>query len=108
MRTPADTRHFWLRKIHSLTGFVPIGAYLLVHILFENSMVRFGGAAGFNAVAGFFGHTVPLAILQGIEVLLLGSIVFHGVYGLFIVRDARANLTRYPKARNWMFFVQRV
>jgi succinate dehydrogenase / fumarate reductase cytochrome b subunit len=47
-------------------------------------------------------------MLQAVEVVLLGSILFHGIYGLFIVRDARANMTRYPRARNWMFFLQRV
>lgn len=103
--TAADKRHFWLRKLHSLTGVVPIGGYLVVHVMVENSAIRFRGANGWNAVAEFLGN-VPM--LQAIEVVLLGSILFHAIYGVMIVRDARINVGRYPKARNWMFFLQRV
>lgn len=105
MMTVADKRHFWLRKIHSLTGLLPIGGYVFIHILAENSAIRFKGPAGWNAVAAFLGG---LPALQVIEVILLASILFHGVYGLFIVRDARINNVRYPWFRNWMFFVQRL
>lgn len=101
----AEKRHFWLRKLHSLTGVVPIGGYLVVHLMVENSAIRFRGVSGWDAVAKFLGD-VPM--LQAIEALLLGSILFHAIYGVMIVRDARYNLGRYPKARNWMFFVQRV
>ena len=64
-------------------------------------MVRFGGpnGAGFNTVAGIFGHDIPLAMLQGVEVILIGSIIFHGIYGLFIVRAARANMTIFSVAK---------
>jgi succinate dehydrogenase / fumarate reductase cytochrome b subunit len=105
MLTAADKRHFLLRKLHSLTGILPVGGYLLVHLFVENSAIRFRGVAGWNEVAEFLGN-VPL--LQVVEVILLASILFHGIYGLVIVKDARMNLTRYPRARNWMFFVQRI
>ena len=109
MRTAADKRHFWLRRIHSLTGFVPIGAYLLVHIFLENASIRFyGGGKGFNTVADFFGEDIPLYVLGSIEVVLIGSIVYHAIYGLFIAANARANVTRYGLGRNWAFLIQRV
>ena len=38
MLTAAERRHFWLRKLHSLSGLVPIGGYLFFH-LFENAGV---------------------------------------------------------------------
>ena len=101
----SEKRHFWLRKLHSLTGVVPIGGYLVVHVMVENSAIRFRGVNGWNMVADFLG-SVPM--LQAIEALLLGSILFHGIYGIFIVMDARPNLGRYAKSRNWMFFLQRV
>ncbi len=104
MQTAADKRHFALRKLHSLTGLLPIGGYLFFH-LFENSMVRFRGAEGFNEQAKWIGE---LPLLQVVEAILLGSILFHGFYGLVITMDMKVNVTRYPKARNWMYVLQRV
>ena len=43
MSTPTLDRHFALRKLHSLLGLVPIGAFLAFH-LFENSMAVKGEA----------------------------------------------------------------
>ena len=104
MRTAADKRHYWLRKLHSLTGIVPIGGYLFFH-LFENAAVllsaeRFQANVAF--IEGFGWMILP------IEALLIGSLVFHGVYGLFIVADARPNVVRYPLGRNWFFLFQRI
>lgn len=103
-RTAAEKRHFALRKIHSLTGLVPIGGYLLFH-LFENGQIllsaeRFEAQVAF--IEGFGWMILP------VEILLLGSLLFHGVYGFFIVQDARPNLVSWPRARNWQYFFQRV
>ena len=103
-RTAADKRHFLLRKLHSLSGIVPIGGYLLFH-LFENGQVLLG-ADRFEAGAAFI-EGFGLMILP-IEALLLGSILFHGLYGLVIAADARPNVGRYPLPRNWFFMFQRV
>src|SRR4051812_38822928 len=97
--------HFWLRKLHSLSGIVPVGGYVFIHIFVENSAIRFKGPQGWNGVADFLGN---LPALQAVELILLAGILFHGIYGLFIVRDARMNLGRYQLARNWMFFFQRI
>ena len=44
----ADQRHWILRRLHSLTGLVPIGAFLFFHI-FENSYVVHGSALWWKA-----------------------------------------------------------
>lgn len=109
IRSTADKRHFWLRKLHSLSGVVPVGGYMAIHLMAENSAIRFKGAAGWNQVAELLGN---LPMLQVVEAALLGGILFHGIYGLVIMADARGSmpdsLLRYPAARNWWFFVQRI
>lgn len=104
MRTAADKRHYWLRKLHSLTGILPIGGYLMFH-LFENAGILVG-AEIFERNAEFiesFGF-----LIVPVEAVLIGSLLFHGIYGLFIVADARPNVVRYGLARNWFFTFQRV
>ncbi|HSS96771.1 MAG TPA: hypothetical protein VLK33_07070, partial [Terriglobales bacterium] len=36
---------FWLRRLHSLSGIVPVGAFLLEHILLSNATAIGGPAA---------------------------------------------------------------
>src|SRR5207244_2993599 len=88
MNGPAQSRRrFVLRRLHSLTGIVPIGAYLFAHIFLENSFVL-GGPASFErllaAVAAF-----PTPLLLTIEVLLSwGPLLIHAIYGFVRVADA--------------------
>ncbi|HZP43632.1 MAG TPA: succinate dehydrogenase [Candidatus Binatia bacterium] len=76
-----DRRDFVLRRLHSLSGIVPIGAYLVVHIFLENSFIL-AGAARFDLVPKFFA-TLPGVLLLAVEICFLwGPILFHGLYGL--------------------------
>ena len=105
MRTAADKRHYWLRKLHSLTGILPIGGYLMFH-LFENAGILVDHGKLFERNVAFiegFGF-----LIVPVEALLIGSLLFHGIYGLFIVADARPNVVRYGLSRNWFFTFQRV
>lgn len=100
----ADERHFLLRRIHSLTGIVPLGGFLLYHF-FANASARHGEAA--------FNETVKkiseMPYLYAVEIgLLLIPILFHSIYGLFITTSARPNVVHYPYGRNWSYTLQRV
>jgi succinate dehydrogenase / fumarate reductase cytochrome b subunit len=97
--------HFLSRKIHSLTGLLPVGAFLMFH-LWENSMSRKGQA--------FFNEHV----VDGIETLLnykllvelaLGAcILLHGVYGVVIWWQGKSNTSRYQFASNFRYLLQRI
>src|SRR4051812_46859275 len=39
-----ERNHFWLRRLHSLTGIVPIGGFLLFHF-YENGAIFYGVGA---------------------------------------------------------------
>jgi succinate dehydrogenase / fumarate reductase cytochrome b subunit len=99
-----DNRHFLLRRLHSLLGLLPIGAFLVFH-LWENSQSRLGAA--------YYNGTV-VANLQGMNYLPLLEIfvialplLFHAGYGLLIAAGAHPELRRYPYARNWLYWLQR-
>ncbi|MDD2321637.1 MAG: succinate dehydrogenase cytochrome b558 subunit [Geobacteraceae bacterium] len=95
---------FFLRRLHSLTGVLPIGAFLAEHF-FTNSFAMFGPEVYNSKVEFFMG--LPYIIL--IEVCLIWiPILFHGLYGMYIVFTGQANVTRYGFFRNWMYLLQRI
>lgn len=94
---------FFLDKVHSLSGTVPIGAYLVEHF-FENSYALVSPDK-YNYVANKL-ETVPWRI--PIEVLLIWApIAFHGCYGLYIWWSGKPNAIGHPWMANWLYVLQR-
>jgi succinate dehydrogenase / fumarate reductase cytochrome b subunit len=102
-RVAGEERHFWLRRLHSLTGVVPIGGYVAFH-LYENYQAT-RGAEAYNAMVKRL-QEIPFALALEIAVIAL-PLFFHGVYGLFITGTARPNVVSNRYVRNWMYFLQR-
>jgi succinate dehydrogenase / fumarate reductase, cytochrome b subunit len=97
-------RQFVLKKLHQLTGVLPIGAFLLEHF-YTNSYAALGPEAFNQAVATLQG----LPYLLGIEtVFIFLPLLFHGGYGLWITWQGQPNQFQYPYVRNWMYTLQRV
>lgn len=95
---------FLLRKIHSLTGIIPIGLFLLEHMI--TNTFALGGAAAYNEQIAIFKE---LPFLVGIEILLIGiPLTFHGLLGLYYVYLAENNVLDYKYLRNYLFFLQRI
>ena len=95
--------HFLLRRLHSLSGIVPIGGYLLFHF-YENAAILYGPAA--------FDETAQAArgirFLEVIEVLVIFlPLLYHALYGLYIASYARNNTMSYNYSRNNLFMWQR-
>lgn len=103
------TKHFVLRKLHQLTGVLPIGAFLLEHFYTNSkalgSASRSGRELYNDAVADL--QSVPYILLVEVMVIFI-PLVFHGVYGLVITYQGRPNVASYGFFRNWMYFLQRV
>ena len=107
--TDRDRRHFLLRRLHSLSGIVPIGAYLLLHIFVENAFIL-GSAEQWDAMAAWIG-SLPLPLLLAAEVLVLwGPILFHGLYGVVIAYTGDATNTglRYEYRGSYLYVLQRI
>lgn len=95
---------FLLRRLHSLTGIIPLGGFLLFHF-FENASARHGADA-FNETVKKISE-MPYLMIAEWGVLLI-PILFHGIYGLFITANSRPNVIRQSYARNWAYLFQRV
>jgi succinate dehydrogenase / fumarate reductase cytochrome b subunit len=99
-----DRTYFTLKRLHSLSGVVPIGLFLLEH-LFTNSKALQGAAAFDKAAAELAG--IPFVVL--IEALGIWlPILFHMGLGILIATTSQANLGKHGYARNWQYTLQRV
>ncbi len=102
MLSRAEERNFWLHRIHSLTGIIPIGGFIAFHFYENYAAMR--GAEHYNEVAHAL-QVMPFSLALEIAVILV-PILFHGIYGLFITTTASPNAKSYR--RNWMYNLQRV
>jgi len=96
-------RHFWLRRLHSLSGIVPIGGFLAFH-LYENYTATRGADAYNNMTRTL--QDLPFAVAMEIAIIIV-PLLFHGIYGLFVTSTARPNVISNLYVRNWMYFIQR-
>lgn len=94
---------FLLRRLHSLSGIVPIGAFLAEHF-FSNAFATNGPAAYTGQVKFLTG--LPFAFWLELFGIWL-PILFHALYGIYIWWRGESNLTDYPWAGNWMYTAQR-
>jgi succinate dehydrogenase / fumarate reductase cytochrome b subunit len=95
---------FLWRKLHSLSGIVPIGAFLVEHIL-----------SNFEAIHGPLAYAQQVKFLNSLPLVrvlewafIFVPLAFHAGYGVFIAFRGRSNVNVYPWAGNWMYIAQRV
>jgi succinate dehydrogenase / fumarate reductase, cytochrome b subunit len=95
---------FFLRRLHSLTGIVPVGAFLFEHILISNSTAISGPDAYARQVS--FLANLPLVFFLELFGIWI-PILFHGLYGFYIWFRGDGNTIAYPWTGNWMYTLQR-
>src|SRR3954454_8940154 len=94
---------FW-RRLHSLSGIIPVGAFLLEHILVSNATAINGPTAYAHQVR-FLGS---LPFVLGLELFGIWlPLLFHAGYGFYIWYRGEQNLISYPWHGNWMYALQR-
>lgn len=95
---------FYSRKLHSLLGVIPLGFFLIEHML-TNYEAFSGGREGFVEQVIWL-NSLPLVLF--IEIFFIWiPLLYHGVYGLYIAYEARHNVSNYGYFRNRMFKLQR-
>lgn len=95
--------NFFLRRLHSLSGVVPIGGFLFFH-LFANSSALVS-AESYNTIIDFLRG---LPFVEYIEwFVLFIPIGFHAIYGIIINSTAKPNQFQYSHMDNWRYFLQR-
>jgi succinate dehydrogenase / fumarate reductase, cytochrome b subunit len=100
----AKNREFGNRRLHSLLGVIPVGLFLLEHLI-TNYMATKGEEA-FNSAAHLL-ESLPFRIFLEVFIIFL-PLIYHAVYGIYIAFTAKNNAGRYGFFRNWMFVLQRV
>ncbi len=94
---------FYLRRLHSLLGIIPVGLFLVQHLVINNFATR--GAEAFNNASDFMGNLPFIFFLEWFVIYL--PLMFHAFYGVYIAFSAKNNVQRYGTFRNWMFVLQR-
>jgi len=99
-----EGRSFLWRRLHSLSGIFPIGAFLVEH--FVSNAFATNGAAAYNENVRFL-TGLPFVIWLEIFFIYL-PIAYHAGYGFWIWWRGESNVgPAYPWMGNWMYTVQR-
>jgi succinate dehydrogenase / fumarate reductase cytochrome b subunit len=101
--------HFLLRRLHSLTGIV-FGLYVCVHLLVNATLiegVRSDGTISVFQLQVDKIHSLPF--LSAVEwVFIYLPILYHTIYGIYIVVTGQPNVGTYRYGKNMAYFFQRV
>jgi len=100
--TPPETGYL-LRKLHSLSGIVPVGAFLAEH--FWSNSAALVSRAKYNETSQEL-QTIPFRIFVEWAFIFL-PILYHGGYGVYIWLRGESNVSQYPWVKNWLYTFQR-
>jgi succinate dehydrogenase / fumarate reductase, cytochrome b subunit len=95
---------FVLRRLHSLTGIIPVGAFLFEHILISNA-TAIGGPSAYARQVSLLASLPMVFFLELFGIWL--PIAYHGLYGFYIWYRGDSNTAAYPWSGNWMYTLQR-
>lgn len=99
-----DQIHFILFKAHSLTGLIPIGLFLILH-LSVNSL-RTVGVLQYQLSIDLI-NNLPFLLWIEISFIYI-PLLFHSIMGFYISFSGRINVFRYNYPRNWLYTLQRL
>lgn len=111
-----DRHYFLLRRLHSLSGIVPIGAFLLFHLT-TNASIMWGrvlakaqhGDAGVETFQHEVNFIHNLPALQLVEwFVLFIPIAFHALLGIYYATTGKGNVKAYNYQDNWRYSLQRL
>lgn len=94
---------FILRRLHSLTGIVPIGAFLLEHLISNSESVH--GVQAYNDQVKFLTSLPFVHVLEWVFIFI--PLLYHGLYGVYIWYRGESNVGEYPWTGNWLYTAQR-
>lgn len=102
---PFFARHeFLIRRLHSLTGLIPVGAYMCIHLA-TNASILAGPATFQDNVDRIHSLGPALPFVEWTFILL--PIIFHAVVGVAIIRSGLPNTGSYPYPTNVRYTLQR-
>lgn len=108
--SPLTRYHFLLRRLHSLSGILPVGLFVIAH-LFTNAQMIWGQKPGPAGESMFqhevdFIHSIPALLF--IEIALWSSIAFHAILGFYYTFSGKHNVKSYKYKGNYRYLLQRI
>jgi succinate dehydrogenase / fumarate reductase cytochrome b subunit len=103
LRAGVGHSYLW-RRLHSLSGIVPIGAFLVEHIV--SNFETWNGPLAYAKQVVFL-NSLPLVRILEWGLIFL-PLAYHALYGVYIALRGRSNVNVYPWAGNWGYYAQRV
>ncbi|TWT88200.1 Succinate dehydrogenase cytochrome b558 subunit [Pseudobythopirellula maris] len=98
-------RHeFLIRRLHSLSGLIPVGAFMTVHLLVNSSVLN-GPETFQNAVYQIHSLGKALPVVEWVFIFL--PLLFHAIVGVVIIRGGLPNTVHYTYAANVRYTLQR-
>ena len=98
-----DARRSWHRRLHSISGILPIGGFLAFHLVQNSAAAR--GADEYNRMAASL-QRVPAALALEVLVILV-PILYHGIYGLFVIAMPETDVAPASRLRSLRDWIQR-
>ena len=114
---------FLIRRLHSLSGILPIGVFLAIHLVTNSSLawgwfalkgrgegegltIAEGGVQYFAHEVTWINTQVPHLFLT--EVTLWLAIAFHCILGVYYATGGKGNLVHYKHQDNFRYTLQRL
>src|SRR5436305_7734104 len=85
-RSFIQRNHFWLRRLHSLSGIVPVGGFIIYHF-YENAAILQPGsnATKLTTYTEMAAHARGLYLFLILEIgVIFLPLLYHALYGLLI------------------------
>jgi len=103
----SDRYYFLVRRLHSLSGLVPVGVFLCIHLL-TNASILVGGEPGamFQQNVERIHALGPLLVPVEIVGIFL-PLLFHVIVGFQIIFTAKPNAQEYRYGGNIRYTLQR-
>lgn len=95
---------FLLRRLHSLSGVIPVGAYMVVHLL-TNSTILDSSLTFQKFVYGIHSLGPALPIVEWGFIFI--PLLFHAIFGVVIIRGGLPNSSTYKYGSNIRYTLQR-
>jgi len=102
----ADKNYFLIRRLHSLSGLVPVGVFVCFHLLANSTVLLAPNGSEFQKAVSRIHDLPALPIIEIVGIFL--PLAFHALVGVWIwLWGSRPNTMQYPYGPNVRYTAQR-
>ncbi|MCH8150295.1 MAG: succinate dehydrogenase [Planctomycetes bacterium] len=102
-----DKHYFLIRRLHSLSGLVPVGVFLCIHLM-VNASILLPGEPGHEFQKAVERIHALGPVLKPVEILgIFVPLAFHALLGFQIIFSSQSNAQQYRYGSNIRYTLQR-